>query len=62
MHKKMYGSPDEPVMNSTTATVVHVITNYLNIKLILIIVVLYEIIHCHTLKNILYYNYLYFSN
>ena len=32
--QKMYGSPDEPMMNSTTATVVHVITNYLNIKLI----------------------------
>ena len=32
--QKMYASPDEPMMNSTTATVVHVITNYLNIKLI----------------------------
>ena len=32
--QKMYGSPDEPMMNCTTATVVHVITNYLNIKLI----------------------------
>ena len=31
--QKMYGSPDEPVMNSATATVVQVITNYLNIKL-----------------------------
>ena len=30
----MYGSPDEPMMNSTTATVVHVNTNYLNINLI----------------------------
>ena len=46
--QKMYGSPDEPMMNSTTATLVHVITNYFNIKLISIIVVLYEIIHCHT--------------
>ena len=46
--QKMYGSPDEPMMNSTTATVVQVITNFLNIKLISIIVVLYEIIHCHT--------------
>ena len=25
---KMYASPDEPMTNSTTATVVHVITNY----------------------------------
>ena len=32
--QKMYASPDEPMMNSTTATVVHVITNYLNMKLI----------------------------
>ena len=32
--QKMYGSPDEPMMNSTTATVVHVITKFLNIKLI----------------------------
>ena len=32
--QKMYASPDEPMMNSTTATVVHVITNYLNIKII----------------------------
>ena len=32
--QKMYASPDEPVMNSTTVTVIHVITNYLNIKLI----------------------------
>ena len=32
--QKMYASPDEPMINSTTATVVHVITNYLNIKLI----------------------------
>ena len=46
--QKMYGSPDEAMMNSTTATVIHVITNYLNIKLIYIFVVLYEIIHCHT--------------
>ena len=46
--QKMYASPDEPMMNSTTATVVHVITNYFNIKIIYIIEVLYEIIHCNT--------------
>ena len=32
--QKLYAPPDEPMMNSTTATVVHVMTNYLNIKLI----------------------------
>ena len=31
--QKRYGSPDDPVMNSTIPTVVHVITSYLNIKL-----------------------------